>query len=226
MEYHRHNANNRHRPSRQHHPLCLFPKSSTSILIARKIPSLFYPSLASLICIFVHSVALLISFISLQFQPSSVSLPCIVPDPLGRTRLWRESARHVHGHLPPQLRPRNHSDHFEISSIAIYQRLPLATTFSCNCTLTTHNNFSPRLQATTPTSDLQYELISTHFVAPRPAAPAAMASPLPTSAMGAGWNGNAHQQQMLPSEPDHNGVQLRPMGCRFPPASQQLPTAS
>ncbi|KAJ6790199.1 hypothetical protein PWT90_08005 [Aphanocladium album] len=43
-----------------------------------------------------------------------------------------------------------------------------------------------------------------------------MASPLPASAMGAGWNGNAqqHQQQMLPSEPDSNGVQVRPMGLK------------
>ncbi|OAR02888.1 hypothetical protein LLEC1_07275 [Akanthomyces lecanii] len=41
-----------------------------------------------------------------------------------------------------------------------------------------------------------------------------MASPLPASAIGAGWNGNAQQQQMLPSELDGNGVQVRPMGLK------------
>ncbi|PMB68632.1 hypothetical protein BM221_005213 [Beauveria bassiana] len=41
-----------------------------------------------------------------------------------------------------------------------------------------------------------------------------MASPLPASAMGSGWNGNAHPQQMPLSEPDSNGVQVRPMGLK------------
>ncbi|OAA74083.1 hypothetical protein ISF_00984 [Cordyceps fumosorosea ARSEF 2679] len=46
-----------------------------------------------------------------------------------------------------------------------------------------------------------------------------MASPLPASNMGAGWNGNAsqqqfQQQQMRPAEPNSNGVQVRSMGLK------------
>ncbi|XWX02019.1 hypothetical protein V2A60_010051 [Cordyceps javanica] len=41
-----------------------------------------------------------------------------------------------------------------------------------------------------------------------------MASPLPASAARAGWDGTAPQQQMPPSEPDANGVQIRPMGLK------------
>lgn len=41
-----------------------------------------------------------------------------------------------------------------------------------------------------------------------------MASPRPASAMGAGWNGNAHHQPTPPAEPDSNGVQVRSMGLK------------